>query len=66
MFTLMLVQNIVSGRSGSYRFPSNCTFVLSSLDFKLSSIPSIQNISGMSLIGDESALGGEEKEKRDD
>jgi len=61
--SLDLIHNIVSGRSSSFRFPHDCTFVLTSLEFKLSSI---QNISDMSLIGDESALGGEEEEKRDD
>jgi len=58
-----LIYDIGGGRSSSFRFPHDCTFVLTSLDFKLSSI---QNIPGMSSIGDEPALGVEEEEKRDD
>ena len=60
--SLNLIQNIVRGIPSAFRFPSDCTFVLTSLDFKLSSI---QDVTGMSLIN-ENALGGEEEEKRDD
>ena len=56
-----LIYDIGGGRSSSFRFPHDCTFVLTSLEFKLSSI---QNIPGM-VIGDESELGGEEEENND-